>query len=136
MEFRESLLVKNTLTLGGTRLPWLALALPLCVCLLISGCSLVLVLETSAFFHSRLETVVALAISWVFVGRQLRLLMGAGAAWSGGGGGGNGREEGRGVGVGMNSLQSPSRGFFLRLLPREVILESEYGIAKGGVIEE
>lgn len=131
MEFRESLVVSTPRTLGGTGLPWLALAIPLCVCLLISGCSLVLVFETAVFFHTRLETVAALVISWVFVGRHLQLLMGATGS-GGDSGNSSSREEERNVGVAMNTLQSPSRGIFLRPLPREVILESEQSLLPNG----
>lgn len=81
MEYRELLAdgTKSTTTVtetarDGTPVSYAALAIPLCVCVFVGACSLILVFETTAFFHTRLETVAALVISWVFVGQHMKRL--------------------------------------------------------------
>lgn len=96
------------------------------VCVAVAGAALLLVYDTAAFFHSRAETAVALAISWFTVGSPLLSLMGAGVRdGSGGvgddGAGGAGRvgRGGRQEG-GTTGGMLPSRGIFLAPCPSVV----------------
>lgn len=83
------------------------------VCVAVAGGALLLVYDTSAFFHSRAETVAAVVISWFAVGSPLLGLMSTGRATGGGysdrgSGGGAGRDwEGTSGGLSL------CRGVFL-----------------------
>lgn len=87
------------------------------VCVAVAGAALLLVYDTAAFFHSRAETAVALAISWFTVGSPLLSLMGAGGVGGGGDGAGGYGRVGQGGRTAKAGGLSPCRGVFLAPCP-------------------
>lgn len=83
----------------------MCIAPPLAVCAGIAGFSLLLVYDTTAFFHTRGESLVAMILAWFAVGSHVLSLM-------------SGRRmgvEGGGATEGVSTItwSSPSRGVFL-----------------------
>ncbi|CAM9790856.1 unnamed protein product [Ascophyllum nodosum] len=90
--------------------PWistLCAVLPITVCASLAGLSLFLLFNTTAFFHARGETLVALLLSWFVVGSHLlRLMNGFGnGLWS--------KLSSQEEDAVPLSYSSPSRGVFL-----------------------